>query len=389
MTRAFIQIAGFTFGKATSFFDFISSAAVAYNAGYTYSPDTGDGGQNVGSYTAQFGNGLSATVGIEQSRRNNTINWGLGVTAGAILGSFGANADNLGPANNTTYAANSGQFSSVPDIVGNIRIDQAWGSAQVSAAAHNVSGGYYASAIGGGVGLGAINESNGHPDDKWGWAASVGLRLNAPMFGPGDYFQAAGVYSEGAFRYASNTPGGNGGSMGFWTGSTVGFGHTDDAYFSGNAPGTVATLGTTNNTIQLTTAWSVFASYEHFWTPALRTSIYGSYLDVSYNDVTKLQFCTAVAGALTTVSNPGAGGAGCSPNWSTWNIGSRSQWNITKDLYVGVDVIYSKLNTATIGGNNTFFTTAAPTGAKGPGTYTISNEDIVSTTWRIHRDIVP
>jgi hypothetical protein len=64
MTRAFIQIAGFTFGKATSFFDFISSAAVAYNAGYTYSPDTGDGGQNVGSYTAQFGNGLSATIGI-------------------------------------------------------------------------------------------------------------------------------------------------------------------------------------------------------------------------------------------------------------------------------------------------------------------------------------
>src|SRR4051812_31953158 len=39
ITRGFIQIAGFTFGKATSFFDFISSAAVAYNAGFTHSPD--------------------------------------------------------------------------------------------------------------------------------------------------------------------------------------------------------------------------------------------------------------------------------------------------------------------------------------------------------------
>jgi len=33
MTRGFIQIAGFTFGKATSFFDFVSTAAIAYNAG--------------------------------------------------------------------------------------------------------------------------------------------------------------------------------------------------------------------------------------------------------------------------------------------------------------------------------------------------------------------
>ena len=30
-----------------------------------------------------------------------------------------------------------------PDIVGNLRIDQAWGSAQVMAVAHEVNGGYY------------------------------------------------------------------------------------------------------------------------------------------------------------------------------------------------------------------------------------------------------
>ena len=33
MTRGFIQIAGFTFGKATSFFDIVPGASFAYNAG--------------------------------------------------------------------------------------------------------------------------------------------------------------------------------------------------------------------------------------------------------------------------------------------------------------------------------------------------------------------
>jgi len=378
MTRAFIQIAGFTFGKATSFFDFISSAAVAYNAGYTYSPDTGDPGQLVGSYTAQFGNGLSATVGIEQSRRNNTINWNQTTPGATLFGALGG-ADNLSPA--------IAQASNMPDIVGNIRIDQAWGSAQISAAAHQVGAGYYGTAIGGGVGGTGLIESNGHPDDKWGWAVSGGLRLNAPMFGPGDYFQGAVVYSEGATRYASFTPTG-GGALAYWSGASVGFGHSDDAYVAGNAPGTsvfgTGVNATTNNDIQLTTAWSVFASFEHFWTPALRTSLYGSYVDFSYNGVAKSQFCAfaaASAGAL-------AGGAGCNPNWSAWNIGSRSQWNITKDLYVGVDVMYSKLNTATLGVNTLALGNGVVTG-KGAGIYTISDQDVVSTTWRIHRDIVP
>ena len=30
----------------------------------------------------------------------------------------------------------------------------------------------------------------GHPSDAWGWAAGAGLRLNFPMIGQGDYFQA-------------------------------------------------------------------------------------------------------------------------------------------------------------------------------------------------------
>ena len=124
MTRGFIQIAGFTFGKATSFFDFVSTAAVAYNAGMPTRSDTGDAGQMVAAYTAQFGNGLSATISVEQTRRAATI-----YLEPAIAGQLGGGA--LACATLGSRRRNLQRRSQ--DIVGNIRIDQAWGSAQISA----------------------------------------------------------------------------------------------------------------------------------------------------------------------------------------------------------------------------------------------------------------
>ena len=176
ITRGFIQIAGFTFGKATSFFDFVSTAAVAYNAGFLHSPDTGDAGQMVGSYTAQFGNGVSATVGIEQSRRIGTT-----YTSGAAGGGYAfGGATGLAPTNfNNLGGGGVVGTAGLPDIVGNIRIDQAWGSAQISGAMHDVSAAYY----GAGPAGAGVFEQNGHPGSKWGWAISPGLRLNAPMIG--------------------------------------------------------------------------------------------------------------------------------------------------------------------------------------------------------------
>src|SRR5690349_10253047 len=65
--RAFIQFAGFTFGLAQSFFDFYSTPATSYWGSFPAS-DTGDGGWMVAGYTAQFGNGLSATLAAEMRR---------------------------------------------------------------------------------------------------------------------------------------------------------------------------------------------------------------------------------------------------------------------------------------------------------------------------------
>ena len=69
--RAFIQWAGFTFGRAQSFFDFFSQAALGY-LGFNWNSDTGDGGKEVFAYTAQFGNGFSASISAEARRTTQT-----------------------------------------------------------------------------------------------------------------------------------------------------------------------------------------------------------------------------------------------------------------------------------------------------------------------------
>jgi len=67
--RAFIQLAGFTFGVSQSFFDLYPAPAVSYFGGMIQpSNDTGDGGQTVTAYTAQFGGGFSATISAEAPR---------------------------------------------------------------------------------------------------------------------------------------------------------------------------------------------------------------------------------------------------------------------------------------------------------------------------------
>jgi len=70
--RAFIQWAGFTFGLAQSFYDFYSVPATAYWGAYPAS-DTGDPGWVTFGYTAQFGNGFSATIAAEERRVTQII----------------------------------------------------------------------------------------------------------------------------------------------------------------------------------------------------------------------------------------------------------------------------------------------------------------------------
>ena len=94
-------------------------------------------------------------------------------------------------------------------------------------------------------------------------------------------------------------------------------------------------------TLELTTAWNVNAAYEHFWNPRWRTSLYGGYAQVSYGGTANNVLCWA-SGNGTIVGGLPVATAGCDMDWNTFWVGSRTQWNVTKDFYMGVDVLYSE-----------------------------------------------
>ena len=87
----------------------------------------------------------------------------------------------------------------MPDIVGNLRVDQAWGSAQVSGALHLNQAQYYGVPV-------APAGQQGHPDDKWGWAVGAGILLKMPWDAK-DTFAVSATYAEGATTYVWNVPG--------------------------------------------------------------------------------------------------------------------------------------------------------------------------------------
>lgn len=131
LDRAFIQIAGFTFGKTQSFFDFFCTGCYSLQTNKLW-VDTGGSGTPVFAYTAQLGNGVTATVSIEDytEQRLPIVDAGAATTVAALW-----------PAGTTQTARNRGY--NIPDVVGNIRVDQAWGSAQVMGALHNNAANYY------------------------------------------------------------------------------------------------------------------------------------------------------------------------------------------------------------------------------------------------------
>jgi hypothetical protein len=377
--RAFIQWAGFTFGLAQSFFDFYSGPATSYWGNFPQS-DTGDGGWMVLGYTAQFGNGFSGTLAAEMRRTSQILNMQLGAAnaGGAATGSTLQSA-------NAGFTANGYAGFNVPDIVGNLRVDQAWGSAQIMGALHEVNGMYY----GGPATTAAtgLPELNGHPSDKWGFAVGAGFKVNAPFIGQGDFFQTQVTYTQGALRYVHVNDNAN---SYIQDGNSAAYGIISDAVYGG-------TLGTTATGLELTTGWGVNAGYEHFWSPRWRTSLYGGYAETRYNEAANAQICTGQTTSGVTPAAFGTAGSGngstalalngCSNDWNQWWVGSRTQWNVTKDFYMGVDVLYQKIQTAT-GANGLIPTSVVPAGTN-TLPRTASDQDNWQFRFRVHRDFYP
>ena len=448
--RAFIQLAGFTFGISQSFYDIYSQPAVGLTGAYPAS-DTGDPGWLVAGYTAQFGNGWSATLSAEMRRLSQVVNQNTNnaVTAnpgGTIVGGAYGTPANFFAATGATAGAYGG--NNVPDFVGNIRVDQAWGSAQVMGALHEINSNYYvtntnpatpltATAPGVGTQFTTIPlglEASGRPSTAWGFAVGAGAKILTPFiwlspyFGAGDYFQFQVNYTQGATRYADFSPNVN------WYmqhGASAAYGVQSDAVYGGfvNPGGTVATTGPgvgifapfagTATSLQLTTAWGVNAAYEHFWSKQWRTSLVGGYFAVNYNGTANAMLCaiegqsggvansnfpvttTAAAGATTAngVGNGAVAAAGCSNNWNAWWLGSRTQWNVTPDTYFALEAFYENMTSATtvngiVPTGGATVNGIAPTGVIPATTQTnnlvsIGNQGNWMLRFRVHKDFYP
>jgi hypothetical protein len=372
--RGFLQFMGFTAGLAQSFFDILSFAPFSYGNARILG-DTGATGIDLFAYTMQLGNGLSFTLSLEDGGANAAGNANGGT---ASRGRTTINADqtafNLGA---TTFDNAGNRFW---DVVGALRLDQAWGTAQIAAAAHDTSGGYYGTTLTGA-------SLSGHPSDKWGWAVTGGFILTNFLGMRGDTLGLQATYSEGAAGYATR-------ATGAWqlygSGNQVALGWLVDGVFRGT--GTVANPFTD---VELTTVWNVGAVYEHLWSTRWRTSLYGGYSNVDYNGNATASICANAAGVVAGPPfNPSAlAGTGtlfsnCDPDFSWWWIGSRTQWNPHPDIDIGVDVMYTKINTAFSGTASLAANGARPSTAAS-GFYSIEDQGIVSVMMRWQRNFIP
>ncbi|WP_029004651.1 porin [Azorhizobium doebereinerae] len=163
--NAYIQFAGFTFGHAQSFFDFYANANVLGTDPATIGDDTRI---NLLAYTAEFAEGVSATLSLEDASDR----------LGGVLPQDPALPDAL-----SDYQAGV----TAPDVVGNLRIEGKWGAAQLSGALHQVR---------------SLTQADLFTTtDRWGYALQGGVMVNLPMLGEGDNLYLQTAYADGAMSY--------------------------------------------------------------------------------------------------------------------------------------------------------------------------------------------
>ena len=214
----------------------------------------------------------------------------------------------------------------------------------------------------------------------------AGMRLNTPWLlnwfgsGQGDYFSVQGIYTQGALRYIFQNPNNN-----WWLqdGNSTAYGVLSDGVYGGRLQNGTAT------SIQLTTAWGLNIGYEHFWTPQWRTSLYGGYTSVSYNSTANNILCGLQGDANNAQGTAVLANPGCDNNWTSWWVGSRTQWNVTKDFYMGLDVAYLKVqgmstSTGLLTGNG-----ALPATTNQGNILNVNDQDIWMARFRVHRDFYP
>src|SRR5262249_12008082 len=329
--RAFMQLGGWTWGRTASFYDFLSGA-FGYQQVFLGGGATSAGGRMLGAYTWSFGNGVSWTSSIEDPTTKRGWVWDAGDFAnklggfnGAIPGPQGSTVNGYTTCGSTLFFGSNatstafpggvptlvgcpiGDYSAqkLPEFFSQVRVEQAWGIAQIAVGTHQVSTGYY----GNNVKTLDPTFTGIQPADKWGFSVGGGIQINLPQIAQGDKAYVEAHYGQG-------TPGYQGMSELDLANSTwliirdnrIAAGFIPDAVFfnAGGSgcvvPGTASPTCTVNpnnapifSGIRLTTVWTVAAAYEHYWTPAVRSAVYGVFTAVSFDNTAKLAFCDLIS----------------------------------------------------------------------------------------------
>ena len=357
---AYIQFAGFTFGKALSQFDTPWAGYPGNQGSFLLGGRDALSGVNQFAYTAQFGNGVSVAISAEEQYAYDqaqllNVN-GTGV-AGVFTGSAAGYMAGSGPGAGGFGAGYGGVAS--PDIVAHLRVEQAWGLFQLSGALHDIHSPYY-----------GTTETSGHPTDAWGGAVLAALSLKNLPTGPGDTINLDATYAIGAARYVLSGL------------SPVGF-----QMFGGTSvPGAYQSLaiGTSSDgiygaggQIQKTTTYGIRGAFTHNWDPHWATALFGSYSKQTYNAAGTALYCAGFASVV-----PGQGATyTCNPNFSIAQVGTYTSWTPVKNLTFSAEMMYTWLNQSMSGVTGA----VSPGGVKPFASYSFANQGTLSGMVRAQR----
>lgn len=364
----FIQFAGFTFGKSSSAYATPWNGFPGNISSFLLGGHNTDTGVNNIQYTAQFGNGVSGTIGLDEPavwNRTALFNLSTGLNAVGVTG-------------------NAYDGMHAPDIVGNIRVDQAWGLFQISAAAHEV-GGSYNNLTATTAQPTVLSEIGGHPDTKWGGSVMAALNIKNIPTGKGDDFKVDMSWARGdtknVIATAATSPSfamfGGTGRPGAY--QSIGFGATTDGVWLPIANG-----GTGD--IKLTEAWGIRGAFTHNWNGNWASSLFGSYSAVRYRGsavdpgTAKGAYCQTYSGSTGGMAAKSADFS-CNPDFNVSQFGMVTRWTPVKNLTFSAEVQWFHLDQEYTGAS-----ALAPSAPKSATVYEYRDQDAVSLQFRAQRN---
>ena len=138
--------------------------------------------------------------------------------------------------------------------------------------------------------------------------------------------------------------------------------------------------------VALTEGFSFNAAIQHYWTPALRTSVFGGYVQLDFDATATGLFCTGLSGGAA----PGPGLIGtsplvvCNPDFAVWQVGSRTIWSPVANLDIGVEVLYTRVDQSHVGTWN-----LGTQVSRAAGLYETRDQDTWSGVLRFQRNFWP